>query len=657
MGGAGPTREPHPPHWSPSLIVLRIRIADQTDVEIRRADADFVLGSDPTVDVTLQGIGWAAQAARVSHEGSAVRIHPLDGSPATRLKLGERFQLGEAEIELAGLLPMAGTDATDSQPVFGDYNDPSSNDPSSNDPSSDAPGGNGATAGRALSQTTDGKSVFLLDGQDPALPRADDTAQQQVAEQLAAKQHAAKKKARAAAIAAALAAQGTRASSAKTSEASAPTSQGDTGQPKLQTGIQLSPEERVKLAAQLRGRHDFGEALVLQLKRSPFFILSGVIHALLFLLLMLLMPARAGTWDGDGPGTLVSELPSMGEQNLTDDELDEEMLPPEIDSADESVETPPEMQPDLPAPPAEETEADAPQLEGLPQPEIEPVEVGLTPRSSAFGRVRPRQQQVADPKALAKTFTKGGAEGVNREAARIVRNMALGRGASGPRGRLPRKSELLVVDGQYDHMENVLHALRVPFTRVDPISLIQPGRTDLDRFKVIFWNCGDPLAEGLMRRFRPRLREWIRKGGYLFTTDWAIAQILSPMFQTQIATSGGSKALNNEVVLHIQPSRENADHPLLKGVFLRRARGQWWLERASFDIIVRDRRAVKVLIEAPQLERAYRRDPAVAITFEHGRGRVLHVLGHYFQEAGNLAGTIASQRLALNFVMLSMSSR
>jgi hypothetical protein len=627
------------------LIVLRIRIAERTDVEIRRADPDFVLGSDPTVEVTLQGVGWAPQAARVSHEGSAVRIHPLDGSPATRLKLGERFQLGKAEIELAGLLPMSANSASGGLPVFGDYDLT-----------------NGDASGPPLAQTSDGKTVFLLDGQDGALRRADTAEARPPADRGTTPTSpegadAAIKKPGAAAVAAALEAARGRSLAAKASDSTptqAATKAADTPKGGLKTGIQLTKEERAKLAAQLRGQYDFGETLVLQLKRSPFFILSGVIHALAFLLIMLLMPTRPGTWDGTGPGTLIAEMQAPAEESRSDDPMDDEALPPEISSTDEEILTPPEMQPDLPAPQVPETEAEAPQLEGLPEPELDPVEVGLTPRGSAFGRVRPRQQQVADPKTLAQSFSKGGAEGVNREAARIVRDMALGRGTSGPRGRLPQKSELLVVDGQYDHMENVLHALRVPFTRADPISLIQPGRMDLDRFKVIFWNCGDLLPEGMMRRFRPRLREWIRKGGYLFTTDWAIAQVLSPMFQTQIATSGGSKALNLELVLHIQPTKEHAKHPLLKGVFLRGARGQWWLERASFDIIVRDKRAVQVLIEAPQLERGHSRDPAVAVTFEHGRGRVLHVLGHYFQEAGNLAGTVASHRLALNFVMLRM---
>jgi hypothetical protein len=45
----------------------------------------------------------------------------------------------------------------------------------------------------------------------------------------------------------------------------------------------------------------------------------------------------------------------------------------------------------------------------------------------------------------------------------------------------------------------------------------------------------------------------------------------------------------------------------------------------------------------------------VAATFHYGRGRVLHAVGHYYQEAGNLAGTIAAHRLALNFVLMRLA--
>jgi hypothetical protein len=54
------------------------------------------------------------------------------------------------------------------------------------------------------------------------------------------------------------------------------------------------------------------------------------------------------------------------------------------------------------------------------------------------------------------------------------------------------------------------------------------------------------------------------------------------------------------------------------------------------------------------LRDTFNRSPAVAATFHYGRGRVLHTMGHYYQEAGNLAGTISAHRLALNFVLMRL---
>jgi hypothetical protein len=64
--------------------------------------------------------------------------------------------------------------------------------------------------------------------------------------------------------------------------------------------------------------------------------------------------------------------------------------------------------------------------------------------------------------------------------------------------------------------------------------------------------------------------------------------------------------------------------------------------------------AVTVLIECPMLSDTFNRSSAVAATFHYGRGRVLHTMGHYFQEAGNLVGTMAAHRLALNFVLMRL---
>ena len=41
-------------------------------------------------------------------------------------------------------------------------------------------------------------------------------------------------------------------------------------------------------------------------------------------------------------------------------------------------------------------------------------------------------------------------------------------------------------------------------------------------------------------------------------------------------------------------------------------------------------------------------------TFPYERGRVLHAMGHVYQQEGNVTGTAGVQRLALNFVRMRL---
>jgi hypothetical protein len=209
------------------------------------------------------------------------------------------------------------------------------------------------------------------------------------------------------------------------------------------------------------------------------------------------------------------------------------------------------------------------------------------------------------------------------------------------------------VDGSFDKIGRVLAALKLPYIQVTPSALAQPGAPDLDQHKVIFWNCGEPLPARQAQMVARRIRTFVKEGGYLFTTDWGIASVLEEAFPGYV-TSSGARAPMQEMVVRIEPAPGQGRHPLLEGVFQAGSDGRWWLEQASFDLIVRKPQDVTVLIESPDLEQLFGRSPAVAATFAFEKGRVLHVLGHYYQEAGNLAGTISAHRLALNFVLMRL---
>ena len=253
-----------------------------------------------------------------------------------------------------------------------------------------------------------------------------------------------------------------------------------------------------------------------------------------------------------------------------------------------------------------------------------------------------------------RTFTKGAAGSSNKESARIVR-AALGGGRFGNGATLDDLDEddILVVDGSFDDIHRVLDALRIKYVRKTPWSLLTPKPADFSTYKCIFWDCGESLGRRRMPSIGKKLREFVRNGGYLFTTDWGVANVLNYAFPGYLKTNG-NKAHLPEMVLTIEAARSAKDHPLLEGVFHPGVKGKWWLEQASFDMSVGRKDAVTILIDCPMLRDSFNRSPAVAATFHYGRGRVLHTMGHYYQKAGNLAGTMSAHRLALNFVLMRL---
>ena len=78
--------------------------------------------------------------------------------------------------------------------------------------------------------------------------------------------------------------------------------------------------------------------------------------------------------------------------------------------------------------------------------------------------------------------------------------------------------------------------------------------------------------------------------------------------------------------------------------------------RPNIALDLKHPKSVEILIESKELEMRHG-SGIVAVTFPHGRGRVVHVLGHFFQKEGNLRGTVAMQRILLNFLYQALRSR
>ncbi|MFO0934119.1 MAG: hypothetical protein U1E39_15635 [Planctomycetota bacterium] len=404
----------------------------------------------------------------------------------------------------------------------------------------------------------------------------------------------------------------------------------------------------------------FDDDLLDMLRRSPWWIASAAAHALAFLLLSLLAPATSPRDRHEVHGIVTAStshddpLESGGpEDRLPLDAPPEEVEAPVLD--DVPVPEPAELpMPDLT--PSEDRDAALPtEDEGpLPTTAIEPT-IGpmgaVTRLRIAEKNVVAKKPPPADLDHVNEDAER--AREVNQHAAARVR-AAIAKGA-GPLGRVLkglRTQDILVVKGSFDKMEVTLEELGLPFTLKAPYDL--PGYP-LEQHKLVFWNCGESvLRPHEQERVVRAVREFVSAGGYLFTTDWALANLVIPAFPGYLRTRGRIHPLP-ELILDVVPAEGAAAHRLLEGVFDAGMTPRWWLEQASFDVEIARPDAVEVLAEAPALARQPGgRGTAIALTFTVGRGRVLHVVGHYYQQKGNVSGAMGAQRLPLNFVRMRL---
>ena len=183
-------------------------------------------------------------------------------------------------------------------------------------------------------------------------------------------------------------------------------------------------------------------------------------------------------------------------------------------------------------------------------------------------------------------------------------------------------SDIVVVPGIYDHVDLVLEALEMPFTRVEASNL---GAVELRPEQLLVVNCPGQLDP----RDVLRIRDFVAAGGSLFTTDWALRHVLEPAFPGTLEYNEHPTA-DDVVRVEIR----EADNPFLRGVIDPGEDPLWWLEASSYPIRVLDP-SVEVLLSSTELEGKYGEAP-VAVLFRHGQGEVFHMISHYFLQRTEL---------------------
>jgi len=212
----------------------------------------------------------------------------------------------------------------------------------------------------------------------------------------------------------------------------------------------------------------------------------------------------------------------------------------------------------------------------------------------------------------------------------------------------------LVIDvaGRWDHADKTLDKFGINYTHIKTGDITPEV---LAGAKVVIINCA-----GEVRRDRLQfIRDFVQRGGYLLTTDWALNNMVEQTFPGYI---DWNKEANDHSIY--TASFVSPDPVLAKGC-VRSA--PWKLDAGAHLIGVRRRDLVRVLISSPDLAREDRDGMGVlACVFPFGKGYVLHMLGHFDNNAAIVFGNLLPdpapgikislrQALAVNFVVAGLT--
>jgi len=178
-------------------------------------------------------------------------------------------------------------------------------------------------------------------------------------------------------------------------------------------------------------------------------------------------------------------------------------------------------------------------------------------------------------------------------------------------------SDIIVVTGVYDHLQDVLDASRTPYSLISPEEL---SRVKLDPRQILMINCPGTVDRTAIEK----IRTFVEKGGYLFTTDWCLLNVLERAFPGYVKYNDNP---TKDDVVEVQVA--DRSDPFLENVFGRGSTPCWWLETSSYPIRIVNDRKVHVLITSKEMGRKYGETP-IAITFNYGDGKVIHMTSHFY---------------------------
>jgi hypothetical protein len=185
-----------------------------------------------------------------------------------------------------------------------------------------------------------------------------------------------------------------------------------------------------------------------------------------------------------------------------------------------------------------------------------------------------------------------------------------------------RQAQVVVVSGSADHMEQVLRRAQVRFVLVRPDEL---PNLPLHSQQVLMVNCRGEMSAAA----RDRVRRFVAAGGFLYTTDHAVHELVEKIFPGTVAWN---RTTTKEQVF---PMKARGNRGLLKHLG-ESATQKWQLAGGGYLIKVLDPHKVEVLMESPQVAERYGTG-VLGVRFKHEDGYVIHVTGHFYTQPGQQA--------------------
>jgi hypothetical protein len=179
-------------------------------------------------------------------------------------------------------------------------------------------------------------------------------------------------------------------------------------------------------------------------------------------------------------------------------------------------------------------------------------------------------------------------------------------------------------------MESVLGRAKAKFVTVDPSELAE---LPLHSKQVVMVNCtGDMSAEAL-----ERLKRFVTAGGFLYTTDHAVANVVQKIFPNTIAWTGGT---TQQEVVPVRVHGTDEDRGLLSSLG-GNAKELWQTAGGGYPVKVLDPKRVTVLMDSDVAEKHYG-SGIVATRFRWEDGQVIHVTGHFATQPGQTPDQVAA---------------